>query len=124
MIQKFQLGQASFIQDPPKKWLFSVKMNYAYNEWERLDLNATMSRIRDYMRGFSHSNEFRRLAAKTLCAAFQEQARDYLWPLQIGVAQPLGTEVGLQVARQWCYRNKHAGGKVFVKLDFAKCYKT
>ena len=46
----------------------------------------------------------RRLAAKTLCAAYQEQARNYLWPLQIGVAQPLGTEIGLQVAHQWCYR--------------------
>ena len=40
----------------------------------------------------------RRLAAKTLCAAFQEQARNYLCPLQIGVAQPLGTEAGMQVA--------------------------
>ena len=56
----------------------------------------------------------RRLAAKTLCAAYQEQARSYLWPLQIGVAQPLGTEVGLQVARQWCFRNRSANNMVFL----------
>ena len=48
----------------------------------------------------------RRVTAKTLCASFQDQARSYLWPLQMGVAQPLGTEVGLQVARQWCFRTR------------------
>ena len=34
---------------------------------------------------------WRRLAAKLFCAAYQDQARALLWPLQIGVAQPLGT---------------------------------
>ena len=67
---------------------------------------------------------FRRLAAKTLCAAYREQATSYLWPLQIGVAQPLGTEVGLQVARQWCQRNCNSPNKVFVKLDFANAFNT
>lgn len=66
----------------------------------------------------------RRLAAKTLCAAYQEQARDYLWPLQIGVAHPLGIEVGLQVARQWCYRHRNSPDKVFLKLDFANAFNT
>jgi hypothetical protein len=67
---------------------------------------------------------FRRLAAKTLCAAFKEQACGYLWPLQIGVAQPLGTEVGLQVARQWCYRNRLSPNKVLLKLDFSNAFNT
>ena len=67
---------------------------------------------------------FRRLAGKALCASYGDAARDYLWPVQIGVAQPLGTEVGLQVARQWCYRNRHDGTKVFVKLDFANAFNT
>ena len=67
---------------------------------------------------------FRRLAAKTLCAAYQEQARDYLRPLQIGLAQPLGTEVGLQVARQWCLRHKNDTDAVFLKLDFANAFNT
>jgi len=66
----------------------------------------------------------RRLAAKTLCAAYQEQARGYLWPLQIGVAQPLGTEVGLQVARQWCQRHKGSPNMVFLKLDFSNAFNT
>ena len=67
---------------------------------------------------------FRRLAAKVLCAAYQEQARQYLWPLQIGVAQPLGTEVGLQVARQWCLRHKSSANMVFLKLDFSNAFNT
>eukprot|EP00973_Karenia_brevis_P000428 62704-Karenia_brevis.AAC.1 len=34
----------------------------------------------------------RRLAAKTMCAAYQEDAKKLFWLLQIGGAQPLGTE--------------------------------
>ena len=67
---------------------------------------------------------FRRLAAKVLCQAYQDQARTYLWPLQIGVAHPLGTEVGLQVARQWCFRHRRSPNMVFVKLDFANAFNT
>ena len=66
----------------------------------------------------------RRLAAKVLCSAYREQASKYLWPLQIGVAQPLGTEVGLQVARQWCQRQGSAPNKVFCKLDFSNAFNT
>jgi len=67
---------------------------------------------------------FRRVTGKVLCASYKEAVRDYLWPLQIGVAQPLGAEVGLQVARQWCYRNRHDAEKVFVKLDFSNAFNT
>jgi len=66
----------------------------------------------------------RRLAAKTMCAAYKEQAQSYLFPLQIGVAQPLGSEVGLQVARQWCFRNRNSPDKVFLKLDFSNAFNT
>ena len=66
----------------------------------------------------------RRLAAKVLCKSCQGQARTYLWPLQIGVALPLGAEVGAQVARQWCQRNQTNPDKVFVKLDFANAFNT
>jgi hypothetical protein len=66
----------------------------------------------------------RRLAAKVLCRSCQGQARTYLWPLQIGVALPLGAEVGAQVARQWCQRNQTNPDKVFVKLDFANAFNT
>jgi len=67
---------------------------------------------------------FRRLAAKLLCKSCQEAARDYLSPLQIGVALPLGAEAGLQVAQQWCRRNEDKPDKVFVKLDFANAFNT
>ena len=66
----------------------------------------------------------RRLVGKVMCGAYQEQAKDYLWPLQIGVAQPLGSEVGLQTARQWMHRNRDDRDKVFVKLDFANAFNT
>ena len=67
---------------------------------------------------------FRRLAGKVPCASVEDAACSYLWPLQIGVAQPLGAEVGLQVARQWCLRNNNSVDKVFVKLDFANAFNT
>ena len=50
---------------------------------------------------------WRRLVAKCLCNSYKEEARSFFFPLQIGVAQPLGTEVGLETARQWCERNKN-----------------
>ena len=34
------------------------------------------------------------------------------------------TEVGLQVARQWCYRNRNSPSKVFLKLDFSNAFNT
>ena len=64
----------------------------------------------------------RRLVGKTLCGAYQEQAKRYLCPLQIGVAQPLGCEAGLQTVRQWMHRNRNQGDKVFIKLDFANAF--
>ena len=65
---------------------------------------------------------FRRLAAKTMCSAFKDSASAYLAPWQIGVAQPLGAEIGLQVARQWCQRNSSSPGKAFLKLDFSNAF--
>ena len=41
-----------------------------------------------------------RLTAKCLCNAYKEQASSYFFSLQIGVGQTLGTEVGLETARQ------------------------
>ena len=67
---------------------------------------------------------FRRLTAKTLCATFKEDAQQYLFPLQIGVAQPLGADVGLQVARQWVFRHRQSPDKVFLKLDFSNAFNT
>ena len=66
----------------------------------------------------------RRPSAKFLCSTHQETARNLLFPLQIGVAQPLGTEVGYQTARQWCERNKNCPSAVFLKADFANAFNT
>ena len=67
---------------------------------------------------------WRRLAAKTLCYQVQEAAASYLFPLQIGVAQPLGTEIGLHTARQWCERNGRCPSSVFLKIDFTNAFNT
>lgn len=67
---------------------------------------------------------WRRLAAKCLCFEARESVANFFFPLQIGVAQPLGTEVGFRVARQWCQRNKNNSSAVFVKVDFANAFNT
>ena len=66
----------------------------------------------------------RRLTAKCLCAEHKEAALSYFFPLQIGVGQPLGTEVGLQTACQWVERNRGNPKAVFVKIDFSNAFNT
>ena len=65
---------------------------------------------------------WRRLTAKCLCNSYKEQARSYFFPLQIGVAQPLGTEVGLETTRQWYNRNKGNLSAILVKVDFSNAF--
>ena len=43
----------------------------------------------------------RRLVAKCFCKIYEEEAKTYLWPKQIGVAAPLGAEVISLTVRQW-----------------------
>ena len=66
----------------------------------------------------------RRITSKILCTAYKDHASEYLWPLQIGVAQPLGAEVGLQTAQQWMWRNRNDTSKVFLKLGFSNAFNT
>ena len=66
----------------------------------------------------------RRLVAKCLCSIFERDASEYLWPKQIGVAAPLGAEVGSQAVRQWCDRNKTTEGKVVFVADFTNAFNT
>ena len=66
----------------------------------------------------------RRLVSKCLCREYQDQAREFFFPLQIGVAHPLGTEIGLQTARQWCERNASNRTAVFLKADFTNAFNT
>ena len=65
---------------------------------------------------------WRRLTAKCLCNSYKEKARSYFFPLQIGVAQPLGTEVGLETTRQWYNRNKGNLSAILVKVDFSNAF--
>ena len=67
---------------------------------------------------------WRRLVGKCLCKAYQEQASSLLFPLQIGVAQPLGTEVGVRTARQWFQRNASCQDKFLLKVDFKNAFNT
>ena len=64
----------------------------------------------------------RRLTAKCLCAEYKEDACKHFFPLQTGVGLALGTEVGVEVARQWCRRNQSNLSSVFVKIDFSNAF--
>ena len=60
----------------------------------------------DGIRPVAVGEVLRRLTAKCLCIAYKELSSSCFFPLQIGVGNTLGTEVGLETARQWFYRNK------------------
>ena len=66
----------------------------------------------------------RRLVAKCFCKTYERDATAYLWPKQIGVAAPLGAEVGSQTVRQWCERNQAAEGKIIFVADFGNAFNT
>ena len=66
----------------------------------------------------------RRLVAKCLCRIYEGEAFSYLWPRQIGVAAPLGAEVGSQTVRQWCERNQDTAGKLVFVADFENAFNT
>ena len=65
---------------------------------------------------------WRRLTAKSLCSSYKEQASSYFFPFQIGVAQTLGTEAGLETARQWCSRNSDNLSTIIAKIDFSNAF--
>ena len=64
----------------------------------------------------------RRLVAKTLSKETQEAAQRYLWPLQVGVACPLGAECAIHTAAQWTQRHRHTPDHVFLKVDFSNAF--
>ena len=66
----------------------------------------------------------RRLVGKCFCHTFEGDATAYLWPRQIGVAAPMGAEVGSQTVRQWCERNKDSEGKLVFVADFENAFNT
>ena len=66
----------------------------------------------------------RRLVAKCFCNVYERDATAYLWPRQIGVAAPLGAEVGSQTVRQWYERNQATEGKLIFVADFENAFNT
>ena len=64
----------------------------------------------------------RRLVAKCLCEAVKEPARKYFWPLQSGVAVPMGVESSIHVLRDWSSRQASFPDRVLLKLDFANAF--
>ena len=66
----------------------------------------------------------RRLVAKCFCNTYEKEVSNYLWPKQIGVAAPLGAEVGSQTVRQWCERNQTTVGKVLFVADLENTFNT
>ena len=64
----------------------------------------------------------RRLVAKCFCNIYEKEVSSYLWPKQIGVAAPLGAEVGSQTVRQWCKRNQTTAGKILFVADFKNAF--
>ena len=76
------------------------------------------------LRPIAVGESIRRLVAKCLCSITKEQARHYLWPLQLGVSTPLGAEVGAQTARQWCERHAGDPDRALVTIDFENAFNT
>ena len=51
------------------------------------------------LRPIANGEVLRRLTAKYLCELSKEDVHRHLWPLQIGVASPLGSEIDVHVTR-------------------------
>ena len=64
----------------------------------------------------------RRLVAKLLCRSVRQEARDYLFPLQLGVGVQTRPEAAVHAARQWADRNDVVGDRVLVKVDFSNAF--
>ena len=83
---------------------------------------AALPKNDDGVRPIAGGEVWRRVVAKCLCKDSQQAASSLLFPLQIGVAQPLGTEVAAHTARDWFHRNASANDKVFLKIDFKNAF--
>ena len=64
----------------------------------------------------------RRLTGKCLMSVVREDARQLLWPVQVGVAVPNGAEVAIHTVRAWSRRHMGSSTKVLLKLDFSNAF--
>ena len=65
----------------------------------------------------------RRLTAKCLMSLVREEAGQFFWPCQVGVATPNGAEAAIHTVRAWTRRNR-GSSKVLLKLDFRNAFNT
>ena len=59
----------------------------------------------------------RRLVGKLLCEAVREEARECLWPLQVGVGVKAGGEAAVHTTRQWAWRHASSPDRALVKVS-------
>ncbi len=64
----------------------------------------------------------RRLTGRCLCAVVRSSARSALWPLQTGVAVPMGIDSAVHSLRRWSARAAGQPGHVALKLDFRNAF--
>ena len=64
----------------------------------------------------------RRLTGKCLMSVVREDARQLLWPVQVGVAVPNGSEIAIHTVRAWSRRHMGSSTKVLLKLDFSNAF--
>ena len=78
----------------------------------------------DDVRPIAVGETLRRLVAKCLCSHVKSEAREWLSPLQVGVAVPLGAEAAVHSSRHWVHAYRNNPDKVFLKLDFVNAFNT
>ena len=78
----------------------------------------------DDVRPIAVGETLRRLTAKCLCNDVRVPARDFLCPLQVGVATRHGTEAVVHTARQWVQRHAGIPDQVLLKIDFSNAFNT
>ena len=76
------------------------------------------------VRPIAAGETLRRLVGKLMCRSVREEARDCLFPLQVGVGVKCGAEAAVHTARQGAERNDAEGDKVLVKVDFSNAFNT
>ncbi|CAK0886144.1 unnamed protein product [Prorocentrum cordatum] len=65
---------------------------------------------------------FRRLTNNILCADVTAEARRLFWPLQVGVASPLGTETVVHTFQQYVSRHQNSPDKAVLLIDFRNAF--
>ena len=78
----------------------------------------------DDVRPIAVGETLRRLTAKCLCYDVREPAKEWLCPLQVGVATRNGTEAIVHTVRRWVQRHAGQPDHVLLKIDFSNAFNT